>query len=173
VSIFIQCTLNLHCVAGIHGANHLLCKVLPLFVICHHGSLGTEHTGAHFKRAQPPRLLVYDNSPGGIGAADVGYKHMHSVLQAARKLVHGCGCLTASGCLKCILDPTCSELNAILDKAATIWLLDKLTENIGLPVEHEPASSPAKKRARAMTKAKSLGRARVEQIQIAKHHNVF
>jgi ATP-dependent helicase YprA (DUF1998 family) len=56
-------------VGGIHAVNHALLSVTPLFLLCDPGDIDTEHVYPYQQRPRPPRIVLYDKRPGGIGAA--------------------------------------------------------------------------------------------------------
>mmetsp|Transcript_8793 Transcript_8793/g.22308 ORF Transcript_8793/g.22308 Transcript_8793/m.22308 type:complete len:305 (+) Transcript_8793:358-1272(+) len=173
---------NLDMRCGIHGINHLICKLVPLHVICSPKTIATEHVAAHYKRPQPPRLLVFDQTPGGLGIAEAAFSNMDEILESAKDLLFNCKC--EHGCLGCIIDPVCTGYNGVLSKESSKAILRLLLpdnegeEEIERPASPEatPAATGAKKlellttpqtrRVRAVNRAMGMGRARVEQLQI-------
>jgi hypothetical protein len=56
---------------SIHGLNHVLTAVAPLFVLTEHEDICTEHVHPMSNRICPPRVIIFDKRPGGIGVAQV------------------------------------------------------------------------------------------------------
>jgi DEAD/DEAH box helicase domain-containing protein len=106
---------------GCHGASHAVMSVLPLFVMCDHADLGTECPSPVQIRARPLRFIVYDKHPGGVGIAEAAFKVAGDVMKAALNLVSVCPC--DDGCPACIHYMHCAEFNYVLDKRATLAIL--------------------------------------------------
>ncbi|GBG34433.1 ATP-dependent helicase hrq1 [Hondaea fermentalgiana] len=181
--------------AGIHGINHMLAKLVQVHIMCHSSNVGIEHDAEFIKRPRPPRLMIFDDCPGGLGIAEAAYLKMLPMLQSCRDMVANCSCRSASGCLACLAHATCGEYNARLDKRAALIILDMILgpkqepprppEAPRTPRANEIASAatagsprrlrskrkkapttPERNRAKSLPKALSMGRARVEQVQI-------
>jgi DEAD/DEAH box helicase domain-containing protein len=54
---------------GVHAAAHAVLNVLPRYMMCNAGDVGTECDNPYDTRYKPERLLLYDKLPGGIGLA--------------------------------------------------------------------------------------------------------
>mmetsp|Transcript_36064 Transcript_36064/g.57764 ORF Transcript_36064/g.57764 Transcript_36064/m.57764 type:complete len:1019 (+) Transcript_36064:337-3393(+) len=156
--------------AGIHAVNHLLKTLLPMFVLCDVADIDTEHTGVMFKRPQPPRLLLYDSTPGGLGACEAAFDHMLALLQLSLRILKECNCQEDDGCVSCTNDLRCPEYNTVLSKIGGIKILEMLLEGVEVETTKRARSptTPQRKRARAMEKAKGMGKERLKQLHIQK-----
>jgi len=56
---------------SIHGLNHVLASVAPLFVLTDHDDIATEHIHPLSNRPRPPRVVIFDKRPGGTGVSQV------------------------------------------------------------------------------------------------------
>eukprot|EP00039_Didymoeca_costata_P009304 m.122837 g.122837 ORF g.122837 m.122837 type:complete len:117 (+) comp14434_c1_seq6:1892-2242(+) len=64
---------------------------------------------------RPHHLLAFDNSVGGTGTCEAGFKcGVDKILKTALDMVQQCDCKL--GCPGCILDPKCSEHNQVVNK---------------------------------------------------------
>jgi len=112
---------ELHFMGGIHGLEHAMLSLTPLFALCDRGDMGgismVEHSGV-----QGPAIFLYDGYPGGIGLAERTYEIFEQLLERTFKLVKGCKC--QSGCPSCIHSPRCGSGNYPLDKTAVLTLLE-------------------------------------------------
>ena len=78
------------------------------------------------------RLLLYDKKPGGTGACEAIYQHVHNgnyqdsanILNCALAILTDCPC--DEGCPSCLYTSSCSTHNSTFDKAAGIFLLKEL-----------------------------------------------
>ena len=165
---------------GLHGANHVLTRLSSCLVICHDTSVATEHIREKSDKPQPLRLLVYDATPGGTGVTSEAFEKLDLLLEKAR-VVLDCEC--ESGCTACVLDLVCKEYNRVLDKKATRMIFNELVKKLPnkRPLQLATAvldnamtnapvvpSTPERKRSKAMSQAKEMGRAKTEQMKIAK-----
>lgn len=153
----------------------MLCRLSTSLVICHESSIATEHIREKSEKPTPLRLLLYDATPGGTGISEAVFDQIDNLMQKAMLAINSCKC--ENGCTACIFDLTCKEYNNVLDKASTqMMLTDIMTLKVGQSssssesalVEPNVPPTPVRKRLKAMTKAKELGRAKNEQFQITK-----
>ncbi|KJE94233.1 helicase superfamily protein [Capsaspora owczarzaki ATCC 30864] len=107
--------------AGAHGAAHAVLNMVPLFLSCDPNDLGTECISISETRLRPPRILLYDTRPGGVGLALKAYHLLPAMLEAAYQLVRECVC--DNGCPSCIHAVTCSEHNSVSDKSAALEIM--------------------------------------------------
>eukprot|EP00039_Didymoeca_costata_P009303 m.122823 g.122823 ORF g.122823 m.122823 type:complete len:104 (+) comp14434_c1_seq4:1892-2203(+) len=71
---------------------------------------------------RPHHLLAFDNSVGGTGTCEAGFKcGVDKILKTALDMVQQCDCKL--GCPGCILDPKCSEHNQVVNKQAALYIL--------------------------------------------------
>lgn len=106
---------------GIHAAQHLLIKATQVLISCHHSNVSTTHDGSSLRYN---RLIIIDRDPGGIGIADACYSRIDEILNLALKIGKECDCDSNLGCVNCVLDPTCSELNVKCSKLMGIRVLE-------------------------------------------------
>ena len=115
---------EMHFMGGIHGIEHAMLALVPLFALCDRGDMGgismVEHPGV-----MGPAIFLYDGYPGGVGLAERVYTIFDKLAESAYKLVKGCKC--ESGCPSCIHSPRCGSGNYPLDKGAVIALLQRFT----------------------------------------------
>lgn len=114
--------------AGLHAASHALLNVVPLYMMCNTSDIGTECANPHETRDIPERLLLYDQHSGGIGLSTQIQRLFHELLVAALELVSTCRCLHAAGCPNCVQVLSCGEYNEVLDKKASIIILEGVLE---------------------------------------------
>lgn len=105
---------------ALHGAEHAMIAMLPLFTICDRWDVGGVSTVIHPDTGSPS-IFIYDGYQGGTGIAELGYAVAGRHLIATHDLVSLCGC--SSGCPSCIVSPKCGNGNEPLDKAGASALL--------------------------------------------------
>jgi DEAD/DEAH box helicase domain-containing protein len=110
-------------VGGIHGVEHALLAVAPLFAGCDRGDLGSAWYLA-FPDTVRPAVFIFDRVPGGVGLCEELYERRAVWLQAALDLLQDCDC--ESGCPSCLLSTRCEANNESLSKPATVALLEGL-----------------------------------------------
>ncbi|HMS53951.1 MAG TPA: DEAD/DEAH box helicase [Fimbriimonadaceae bacterium] len=108
---------------GIHGLEHALLAVAPLFAGCDRGDLGSAWYALH-PDTFCPAVFVFDRTPGGVGLAEALYNNAVLWMISARRLLESCPC--ADGCPACLLSPRCEVSNDTLDKVSTIKLLSRV-----------------------------------------------
>ncbi len=112
---------------GIHGAEHAIIAIMPLYVLCDRRDLGGISTLYH-PDTGCIRIFIYDGFMGGIGLSEKGYQLIHSLIDSALELVRDCSCDSEDGCPACIHSPKCGNDNKILHKQGTIEFLEILRE---------------------------------------------
>ncbi|PGH16614.1 hypothetical protein AJ80_05116 [Polytolypa hystricis UAMH7299] len=147
---------NLNAAAAIHAAEHAVLALLPTFVISSPGDvrteckvaqkeLGVKHKiAAHQKQSQgqrqdarlpppparqrPARLTFYDAKGGsaGSGIAAKAFEFIDSLLQRALSRIESCTCTSPQGCVECVCDERCKELNVVMSKAGAVVVLKAL-----------------------------------------------
>ena len=124
---------DLNFMGGIHGIEHLMLALAPLFVLSDRGDMGgislVEHAGV-----KGPAIFLYDGYPGGVGLAARLFEIFEKLMAKALTFVSKCKCL--DGCPSCIYSPRCGSGNHPLDKKAVIFLLERflgLRVNVEIP----------------------------------------
>jgi DEAD/DEAH box helicase domain-containing protein len=140
---------------GIHAVEHAAIGIFPLLVMADRNDLGGLSTLYH-PQLNGPAVFIYDGIPGGAGLNRQAFRRVESLLQYTLGVVAGCPCET--GCPSCVHSPKCGSGNRPIDKAAAIYVLDRLkhraSSNLtdGVKVAGHPVSAPQA----AVEPAKSL-----------------
>ena len=112
---------GLNFMGGIHGIEHLMLALAPLFVLSDRGDMGgislVEHAGV-----KGPAIFLYDGYPGGVGLAARLFEIFEKLMSKALTFVTKCPC--EDGCPSCIYSPRCGSGNHPLDKKAVTALLE-------------------------------------------------
>jgi DEAD/DEAH box helicase domain-containing protein len=107
-------------IGGIHGMEHALLGLAPLFGGCDRNDVGSAWFTV-FHETLRPAIFIFDNIPGGVGIAEQLYARVGDWIKAAHHRISFCPC--ASGCPSCLYLPNCEIGNEQIDKRATIKLL--------------------------------------------------
>jgi DEAD/DEAH box helicase domain-containing protein len=78
---------------------HLLRYLVPLWVLCDPGDIGT-HVESGGRKLEQATLFVYDRAPGGAGISEGLLPLVVPLLQAAAERIRTCAC--TAGCPSCI-----------------------------------------------------------------------
>ncbi|KAL6234614.1 hypothetical protein BDW75DRAFT_231007 [Aspergillus navahoensis] len=138
---------RLNIAAAIHAAEHAILSLLPSFVISSPGDVRTECKVAKKElskdlkrvvrrgdgdggnddipvlkpphRQRPARLTFYDAKGGscGSGIARKAFEFIDSLLKRAVARIEACVCVSPKGCLECVCDERCKEMNLVMSKA--------------------------------------------------------
>ena len=125
-------TEGIHFRGGIHGAEHAMLALAPLFALCDRNDLGG-YSQAHHKQVGGPAIFLYDGQPGGIGLTARLYDVFDELMSRTHKLIAECPC--EIGCPSCIQSPKCGHGNVPLDKRAAILTFEVLQKIRELPPE--------------------------------------
>ena len=109
---------------GLHGAEHAIIAMMPLFVLCDRWDIGGLSTPAYGDTGKPA-IFVYDGYEGGIGLSEKAFALLPALFGASRALVEDCRC--EDGCPSCIYSPKCGNDNVPLDKPAAAAILRDLS----------------------------------------------
>ena len=124
---------------GLHGTEHALLALTPLFALCDRADMGGISFVEHLE-VKGPAIFIYDGYPGGVGLSDRIYTVFEKLLERCLNLVKECPC--EDGCPSCIHSPKCGSGNYPLDKNAVIGLLERFTGKGDFKVEEVPAMKP-------------------------------
>ncbi|KAJ5143774.1 Helicase C-terminal [Penicillium bovifimosum] len=133
---------RLNVAAAIHAAEHAVLSLLPSFVVSSPGDVRTEckvakkELGRPLRRAnnippgfeeklkppsrqRPARLTFYDAKGGscGSGIASKAFEFIELLLRRAVARIEACSCLSPQGCVECVCDERCKEMNVVMSKA--------------------------------------------------------
>ncbi len=108
---------------GLHGAEHALIALLPLWAMCDRWDIGGLSTNVHFQTGRPT-IFVYDGHPGGVGITERGFEAFEGWVEDTARMIAGCSC--ERGCPSCVQSPKCGNLNDMLDKGAALDLLRRM-----------------------------------------------
>jgi Distinct helicase family with a unique C-terminal domain including a metal-binding cysteine cluster len=108
---------------GLHGAEHALIALMPLFVLCDRWDIGGLSCPAFGENGEPT-IFVYDGYEGGIGLAEKAFTLIPELFTRTHEMVRDCSC--KKGCPSCIYSPKCGNDNVPLDKEATVMILASL-----------------------------------------------
>ena len=111
---------------GLHGTEHALIAMAPLFALCDRWDLGGFSTPLHPSTGKPS-VLIYDGFEGGIGISEKLFSLFEELADTTSELVKNCDC--EEGCPSCIFSPKCGAGNEPLDKGGTIEILQFLAES--------------------------------------------
>jgi DEAD/DEAH box helicase domain-containing protein len=102
-----------HRMGSLHGVEHALIALAPLYTLCDAADLGGITFVEHAQVAGGA-VFVYDAYPGGIGLAARTYEVLPQLLDAVQARLEACRC--DSGCPGCVHSPRCGSGNYPLDK---------------------------------------------------------
>jgi DEAD/DEAH box helicase domain-containing protein len=108
---------------GLHGLEHALMAAAPLIAGCDPRDLDSVWF-AIAPETMAPRIVVFDQAPGGLGFSAKLYEEYEDWIRLASKIVLSCSC--EHGCPKCMLSPRCSTGNEPLSKPELKRMLDML-----------------------------------------------
>lgn len=144
---------NLNAAAAIHSAEHAILALMPTFVISSPDDVRTECKAAEKElgrkhqlaaaqlgegrippppvRQRPARLTFYDAKGGsaGSGIAAKAFEFVDSLLRRALVRIETCPCITPQGCVECVCDDRCKEMNVVMSKAGAGVILKCLLGN--------------------------------------------
>jgi DEAD/DEAH box helicase domain-containing protein len=116
----------LHFMGGIHAMEHAAIGILPLLVMADRNDLGGISTPLH-PQLGAAAVFIYDGVPGGIGLSRQAFQKPEMLLDRTLKAIASCSC--ENGCPSCVHSPKCGSGNRPIDKAAALFLLEKIREH--------------------------------------------
>jgi DEAD/DEAH box helicase domain-containing protein len=114
-------------IAGIHGLEHALLGLAPLFGGCDRSDVGSAWF-AMYHETQCPVVFLFDRVPGGVGISEALYKNKHELVLAAKQRVETCKC--ESGCPSCLFLSQCEVGNEQIHKVEAKRLLGWLANQL-------------------------------------------
>ena len=110
-------------IGGVHGVEHALMAVAPLFAGCDRADLGSAWYSAS-PDTLAPTVFVFDRAPGGVGLTDALFGSFGDWSRASLQMLESCSCV--EGCPSCLLSPHCESFNEALHKGSAMRLLRSL-----------------------------------------------
>jgi len=110
---------------GIHGLEHALIAMMPLYAACDRQDVGGASHPAH-PHTGLPTIFVYDAHPGGVGIGETAYRRLGELLESTLKTLSECPCV--DGCPSCVQSPKCGNNNSPIDKQAALLILRTLAK---------------------------------------------
>lgn len=116
---------------GIHGLEHALIGLMPLYSMCDRQDIGGSSCPIH-PHTGGATIFIYDAHAGGVGISESAFARSGDLLASTLRALEECPC--EDGCPSCIQSPKCGSNNTPLDKAAALRILRALTGS-SLPSE--------------------------------------
>jgi DEAD/DEAH box helicase domain-containing protein len=113
----------LHFMGGIHAVEHAAIGIFPLLVMADRNDLGGISIPIH-PQVGTAAVFIYDGVPGGAGLSRQAFKRAKDLLENTLDVIRECPC--ESGCPSCVHSPKCGSGNRPIDKAAAIFILNKI-----------------------------------------------
>ncbi|MFC1848828.1 DEAD/DEAH box helicase [candidate division CSSED10-310 bacterium] len=135
---FLQ-TCGRHYMGSLHGIEHAVLSLFPLFALCDRNDVGGV-CKPHHGQIQKGVIFLYDGHAGGVGLTTRAYDVINELLSRTLILIESCPC--DEGCPSCIQSPKCGSGNKPLDKKGAIVTLKLLLAH-DIEAELLPASAPA------------------------------
>ncbi len=118
-------TNQLHFMGGIHAVEHAGIGIFPLLVMADRNDLGGISTNYH-PQTGCASIFIYDAIPGGAGLSRQAFICAKELLEYTLKIISECPC--EFGCPSCVHSPKCGSGNRPINKAAAIFLLNRIKE---------------------------------------------
>ena len=112
-----------HFMGAIHALEHAMIAMFPLLILCDRNDIGGISCPLH-EQTGYPSIFVYDGYSGGAGLSLEAYEIIDVLLKQVEKTISSCPCST--GCPSCVHSPKCGSGNRPIDKAAALFLLQKI-----------------------------------------------
>lgn len=125
---------------GLHGVEHCMIGLLPLFALCDALDVGGVSHPKHPDLRQPG-LFIYDSYPGGVGICEAAFAKLPQLMEATRNQIRDCEC--EAGCPSCIQSPKCGDMNSPLDKRAALIIASEWAGSVQVA---KPTKKRGKKR---------------------------
>ncbi len=131
---------------ALHGAEHAMISMMPIFAICDRSDIGGVSTMHHRNPFQKDlvdqtvaSITIYDGYPGGIGIAELAHEIAPQLIRQTIALIDSCEC--HHGCPSCIQSPKCGNLNLPLSKEYAKILLQSTLESLDFAKDNSKINS--------------------------------
>lgn len=114
---------------SINGVVRSLSSMFPYYVLCSRCDLEGFYD-KDYQYMQSDTIFFFDTHPGGIGLAEKGLETFPDLVKITLNMVKDCKC--KDGCALCIYSNPCGINYQKLHKKGTIFLLEKILEEIEL-----------------------------------------
>lgn len=108
---------------GIHGLEHALIGLMPLYAMCDRQDIGGSSCPLH-PHTDGATIFLYDAHAGGVGISEAAFARSEELLSSTLRALEECPC--QDGCPSCVQSPKCGSNNTPLDKMAAIAILQSL-----------------------------------------------
>jgi DEAD/DEAH box helicase domain-containing protein len=114
---------RMHFMGAIHAIEHAMIAMFPLVILCDRNDIGGISC-PHHEQTGLASIFIYDGFTGGAGLSEEAYGIIDTLLLQTEKTITGCPC--ESGCPTCVHSPKCGSGNRPIDKAASLYILQKM-----------------------------------------------
>ncbi len=108
---------------GIHGLEHALIGLMPLYAMCDRQDIGGSSCPLH-PHTGGATIFIYDAHAGGVGISEAAFARSGDLLASTLRVLEECPC--QDGCPSCIQSAKCGSNNTPLDKQAALLILRHL-----------------------------------------------
>ena len=108
---------------AIHGAEHNLISMLPIFAMCDRWDVGGLSTLKH-PGTLLPTIFVYDGIEGGMGFVRKGFDMAKEWIISSTESLRDCKCVEDNGCPSCIQSPKCGNNNTPLHRKGASMVME-------------------------------------------------
>ncbi len=151
-----------HFMGALHGAEHAMISLLPLFALCDRNDVGGISYSRNPQLGQPA-IFIYDGYPGGIGLTSAVAERVEELIDRTITLLATCPC--EDGCPSCVQSPKCGNGNRPLDKTGARRSLEVMSG--GAPLEEAaPGEEPAAPRPEAVRTPPRVPAARIRRAPL-------
>jgi len=121
---------------SLHGAEHNLISLLPMYAMCDRWDVGGLSTAMHPDTGLPS-IFVYDGIEGGMGFARRGFETVAEWMTASLHSLRECSCREENGCPACIQSPKCGNDNRPLHRKGAMRILEHINREMEKNEEEE------------------------------------
>jgi len=114
---------------AIHGAEHNLISMLPVYAMCDRWDVGGLSTAISPDTSRPS-IFVYDAIEGGVGFAERAFEMAKEWSASSLKSLRDCKCVEENGCPSCIQSPKCGNNNTPLHRKGAELVMNYISEQL-------------------------------------------